>query len=373
MKAPPSATRGVGPYPTIASLARRGALLVAIAVLWSPAGAPTSTAAPDGEAPPPRTPAPPTWRELEARRDDVEEAARAAARRVRYERLAAYLREQPAAPDAERARETAMDLAEELRDWERLVEDAEAFARAHPKGGRLLDALVLAARGRAELGRNDEARKAFERAAAAAVEQRTALTSSSIEAFSAYAEWCADVGDALGARSVLGRWKEAFRETIYATQVSRLADGRIADLDRLGKPPAAFPKGTVDGEGAPIALGDFKREVVIVVFWSTMGPSVSYVESIATDAVRLAARGVRLIDVSTDGSKDEARAKEVRDEQRFPGRHVRDADRSIEQAFGVEAVPYVLVLDRDGTVARAGRPRNGDLFTRTVERLLAAK
>ena len=112
--------------------------------------------------------------ELEAAADTAEAAARKDLRRVRYEKVVAYLAANPDAKDREEAVGTAMDLAAEVEEWAKAVEHADAYLKAYEQGERRIEVLVAKAGALSHAGTKEATQAAygaaFDRALAAGVE-----------------------------------------------------------------------------------------------------------------------------------------------------------------------------------------------------------
>jgi len=114
---------------------------------------------------------------------------------------------------------------------------------------------------------------------------------------------------------------------------------------------------TVDGHD--VRLADQKGKVVVMSFGGTWVPLASKeLPALQKIADRYSSRGVQVYWVSINSAKTGARnyASDA-DLQAFAQKHnlkatvLRDPDQAAYKAFGLDAVPTVVVLDRQGNVA----------------------
>src|SRR5262245_42583264 len=74
----------------------------------------------------------------------VEDAAREM-RRKRFEAVAAYAAANSTAKDGEKAAGVAIDLATEIEEWAKVIEQADLYVKTHAGGPRKADALLMRA------------------------------------------------------------------------------------------------------------------------------------------------------------------------------------------------------------------------------------
>src|SRR5215470_17814427 len=112
-------------------------------------------------------------------------------------------------------------------------------------------------------------------------------------------------------------------------------------------------------DGREVKLADQKGRVVVMSFGGTWVPLASKeLPALQKIADRYSSRGVQVYWVSINSSKPGARnyASDA-DLQAFAQKHnlkatvLRDPDQAAYKAFGLDAVPTVVVLDRQGNVA----------------------
>lgn len=112
-------------------------------------------------------------------------------------------------------------------------------------------------------------------------------------------------------------------------------------------------------DGGEVSVADLKGKVVVMSFGGTWVPLASKeLPALQKLADRTSARGVQVYWVSINGARPGARnyASDA-DLQAFAQKHnlkvpvLRDSDQTAYKAFGLDAVPTVVVLDRQGNLA----------------------
>lgn len=137
----------------------------------------------------------------------------------------------------------------------------------------------------------------------------------------------------------------------HSGQIRPLAPGATApeiDLPRYG--------------GGRERLSDHRGQVVLLDFWASWcGPCVQQMPRIAKLERRLADRGLRVLSINTEGSP--------RKVERTPGarelRVLLDVDRVAARRYGVQTLPHLVVVGRDGKVIHV--QTGAMFFERVVE------
>jgi peroxiredoxin len=112
-------------------------------------------------------------------------------------------------------------------------------------------------------------------------------------------------------------------------------------------------------DGGEVKLADLKGKVVVMSFGGTWVPLASKeLPALQKIADRTSARGAQVYWVSINGAKPGARNYASDDDLRaFAQKHnlkvtiLRDPDQAAYKAFGLDAVPTVVIIDRQGNVA----------------------
>lgn len=111
-------------------------------------------------------------------------------------------------------------------------------------------------------------------------------------------------------------------------------------------------------DGRPVGSADWKGKIVVLSFGGTWVPLASKeLAALQKVADRFAARGVQIYWVSINSNKQGARNFAAdEDIQAFAQKNnlrltvLRDPEQTAYKAFGLDAVPTVLILGRDGSV-----------------------
>ncbi len=141
----------------------------------------------------------------------------------------------------------------------------------------------------------------------------------------------------------------------------------------IGKPAPAFVAEKLAGPHAA-ALGDLKGQVVVVEFWATWcGPCRSTLPTLSAWQKKYGDQGLRVVGISAEAKDalDEFLAKQKGKIGYTVGR---DDGGKVSGAYGVPAIPTLIVIDRAGTVrfAEVGAGDNLALAEATFVPLLAA-
>ena len=119
-----------------------------------------------------------------------------------------------------------------------------------------------------------------------------------------------------------------------------------------GKELPDFPSGTVDLDGKPISLLDYRGKVVLVDFWAVWcGPCLGEIPRIKSVYEKYHDKGFDVIGVSLDEDADVLRKfstekgiswRQVKDDGGFGG--------GFAKQYGIRSVPTPVLVDRDGKV-----------------------
>lgn len=130
---------------------------------------------------------------------------------------------------------------------------------------------------------------------------------------------------------------------------------------------------TVDLDGEPISLADYRGKVVLLNFWAVWsGSCVEDMPNIKAAYERYHNRGFEVIGISLDN--DETMLREFIKENRLPWRQIFDSKReenSLKQRYGISSIPAPFLLDREGKVISV--EARGRLLDELVGREIARK
>ncbi len=129
---------------------------------------------------------------------------------------------------------------------------------------------------------------------------------------------------------------------------------------------------TVDLEGEPISLADYRGKVVLLDFWAVWcGPCIGEMSNVKGVYEKYHAKGFDVIGISLD--KDEAVLREFIKENRLPWRQIFDGggwSGPLVEKYGVRGIPAPFLLDREGKVISVNARGNllGELVAAEIER-----
>ncbi|MCY3552952.1 MAG: TlpA disulfide reductase family protein [Candidatus Poribacteria bacterium] len=113
---------------------------------------------------------------------------------------------------------------------------------------------------------------------------------------------------------------------------------------------------TVDLDGKPISLADYRGKVVLLDFWATWcPPCVAAIPNIKTVYEKYHNKGFDVIGISLD--VDEVVLREFIEENPLPWRQIFDGKRlkgPLAQRYGIHSIPRMFLLDREGKVISVG-------------------
>ncbi len=144
----------------------------------------------------------------------------------------------------------------------------------------------------------------------------------------------------------------------------------------VGKPFPAFPEGTKDVAGAPLAIANYKGKILLVDFWATWcGPCVGEMPNVIAAYNKYHAKGFEIIGVSLDDEASNGKASllaftqknQMPWQQYYDGKHWQTA---LSVKYGINSIPASYLLDGDGNII-AVSPR-GAALAPAIEKALAA-
>jgi thiol-disulfide isomerase/thioredoxin len=302
--------------------------------------------------------------------DKAEKDGSTALRRKRYEAVAAYVKASTTAKDIADARNTAVNLAEELEDWAGVVEHADDYLKNHATGETHVDIQLSRAGALGHLAKLDDAKKAYDEALKGLdLEKNGANTMWG--AYVGYATMLADANDIEGAKKQYQAAKDAMSGI---PQVNALAEAAIKGLDEIGKDATAFPEDAKDLDGKVVTLGDFKGKVLLIDFWATWcGPCRAEMPNVIKAYEKYHAKGFEIVGITLDRPGDTDKVKKFITDKKMPWRQVYyPADHNkVAEAYEVSGIPHTVLVGKDGKVIRAGL--RGESLLKTLEGLFGAK
>ncbi|MBL9087730.1 MAG: TlpA family protein disulfide reductase [Planctomycetia bacterium] len=307
--------------------------------------------------------------DLEAAADAAEAAAQKDLRRARYEKVVAYLAASPDAKDREQAVGTAMDLAEEVEEWAKAVEHADAYLKAYEKGERRVEVLLTKAGALTHVG-TKEATKAAYGAAFDAVDVEKTNPNLVLGAYSSYADYLVDQNDLEGAKAAYQACKDKYASHEASNQIAGLVESWAKNLEMVGLDAIAIPANAKDLDGKPVTLADYKGKVLLIDFWATWcGPCRAEMPNVIKAYTKYHAKGFEVLGISLDRPNDVEKLKSYIKEKAMPWRqvHYSEGPNDVASAYGVEGIPHTVLIGGDGKVIRIGL--RGAALEKTLERL----
>lgn len=141
---------------------------------------------------------------------------------------------------------------------------------------------------------------------------------------------------------------------------------------RLKVGAAPFPIATNDLKGQPISLAKYKGKVVLLDFWATWcGPCVAGLPELKSAYNKYHAQGFEVVGISLDEEKGALTSFIKKNKMPWP--QIFDGkgwDSKVSNDYGVRAIPFLLLIGRDGKIA-AVNPRNE--LDKEVQAALAAR
>ena len=200
------------------------------------------------------------------------------------------------------------------------------------------------------------------------------------------------LGDTEEAQAVFQRFQVVLEDRLKQNPDDRTAWNDLANLhEKLGNSELAHAyrvtadptlawvgkvlpdfSSTVDLDGEPISLADYRGKVVLLDFWAVWsGSCVEEIPNIKAVYERYHDKGFDVIGISLDN--DETVLREFIRENPLPWRQIFDGKRngnSLKQRYRVSSIPAPFLLDREGkviSVKTRGR-RLGQLIAKEIER-----
>lgn len=154
-------------------------------------------------------------------------------------------------------------------------------------------------------------------------------------------------------------------------QLTAHIESQLAQLAiRPGKAPPDFASTTIAGK--TISPRDFQGRVVLLDFWATWcGPCIAELPNVQAVYREHHEAGFDIVSISLD--QDKAALTRFLRQREMPWTHVLDADlppdASIAARYGVNAIPFMVLIGRDGRIA--GVNLRGPALAKAVHDALA--
>lgn len=116
-----------------------------------------------------------------------------------------------------------------------------------------------------------------------------------------------------------------------------------------------------DEEGKTVSLNSLKGDILILDFWASWcGPCRQEMKNLREQYAEFKDRGVQIMSISLDDSID--KWKQACEEEQIPWISTHDENgwknSEIRKLFGIQAIPFIVLLDEDGNIVAKNIRRN---------------
>jgi thiol-disulfide isomerase/thioredoxin len=172
---------------------------------------------------------------------------------------------------------------------------------------------------------------------------------------------------------------ERFRLTPrpYDRKVARFEPPTEQEFQRLliGKPAPDFS--TVDLDGKPISLEDYKGKVLLLDFWASWcGPCLMAMPSLQKLSEQYKDKPVAIVGVNGDTPDLKSRVKSILEDKNITYRQFTDSTNQVFMDYRVKPIPCLVMIDQKGVLReiRTGYgPGEEKILASQIDQLLAGK
>ena len=161
------------------------------------------------------------------------------------------------------------------------------------------------------------------------------------------------------------------RMCVVAAVAFAIPLGAAGSLEASAEPAPDFALKSLTGEN--LRLSEYLGEVVVLNFWSTdCGSCVSQMPAVQKLYEQYRDDGLQVLGINIDRNPNRAREMVEKLELGYPV--LFDADRSVSREYELNALPFVVVIDRDGAIRYTNSGYRGTdrhLYRGQINELLA--
>ncbi len=145
----------------------------------------------------------------------------------------------------------------------------------------------------------------------------------------------------------------------------------VGSLESIAEPAPDFALKSLTGEN--LRLSEYRGEVVVLNFWSTeCGTCVLQMPAVQKLYEQYRGSGLQVLGINIDRNSRRAREMVEKLELAYPV--LLDAEKSVSREYKLNALPFVVVIDRDGAIryTHSGyRSTDRHLYRGQINELLA--